>query len=54
MMIGITNANLYIALNGQGILSIDDFASLEDKDIEQLCANIRIPGGMVTIARPSM
>jgi hypothetical protein len=37
------------AVNAQGLLSIADFATLEEGDIKQLCANIRKPGVMVNI-----
>jgi hypothetical protein len=39
------------ALNAQGLMSFNAFASLKDDDIKQICANIRKPGG--TIANPN-
>jgi hypothetical protein len=39
------------ALNQQGLEGFDDFVSLTDKDIKNICANIRKPGG--TIPNPN-
>jgi hypothetical protein len=38
-------------LNDHGLLIIDNFVSLIEKDVNQMCSNIRKPGG--TINNPS-
>ena len=38
------------ALNVQGLTALTDFVSLTDKDIKNICANVRKPGG--TIVNP--
>jgi hypothetical protein len=45
--LGIANNNLRAALNNQGLTAFEDFVSLEDKDIEKICAVIRKPGGVL-------
>jgi hypothetical protein len=39
--------------NTQGLIAIDDFATLEEHDIEQMCTNLCRPGGMVNVAYPA-
>jgi hypothetical protein len=51
--IGIVDPNLQTALNGQGLLSITDFETLEEYDIESMCNNILKPGGTIQIANPA-
>jgi len=34
-------------LNEQGLTSFDDFVTLTEKDIVQICANVRRPGGVI-------
>ena len=49
--LGVTNANVRVALNNQGLQGADDFERLMDDDITTICNNCRNPGG--TIANPS-
>ena len=35
------------ALNNQGLGSFEDFATLTEKDVEKICANVRKPGGWI-------
>jgi hypothetical protein len=51
--VGITNLNVHAAINTQGLVAIDDFATLEESGIYQMCANLRWPGGMVNVANPA-
>jgi hypothetical protein len=45
--IGITTQATRAALNQQGIQSFDDFLTLTEKDISEICTNLRKPGGTV-------
>ena len=36
---------LVVANNGQGIITIDDFAPLNEKSVESLCQVLRMTGG---------
>jgi hypothetical protein len=51
--IGITNPNLRAALNGQGLLTITNFETLEERDIDSMCTNIRKPGGTIQMMNPA-
>jgi hypothetical protein len=50
--VGILAAKFCAHVNAQGLLSLGDFALLEENDIEQLCSNVCKPGGMATIRVP--
>jgi hypothetical protein len=45
--LGIDDQNTRDALNQQGIQAFDDFLTLTEKDISDICANIRKPGGTI-------
>jgi hypothetical protein len=45
--IGITVQATRTALNQQGLQSFDDFLTLTEKDISEICANLRKPGGTI-------
>jgi hypothetical protein len=45
--IGITDPQARVALNNQGLQSFFDFYTLTEKDIIEICANIRKPGGTI-------
>ena len=47
----IANAPIQAALNAQGLQNIDDFLTLMDDDIGDICTNARKPGG--TIPNPA-
>jgi hypothetical protein len=49
--LGITDGATRAALNQQGLQSFDDFLTLTEKDIEEICSNLRKPGG--TIPNPA-
>jgi hypothetical protein len=49
--LGITEAATRAALNQQGLQSFDDFLTLTEKDISEICTNLRKPGG--TIPNPA-
>jgi hypothetical protein len=51
--IGVTDPNVHTALNGQGLLAITGFETLEERNIDSICANIRKPGGMIQIVNPA-
>ena len=36
---------VFIANNGQGLITIDDFSQLNEKSVEGLCRVLRRPGG---------
>jgi hypothetical protein len=40
-------------LNAQGLVTVEDFVTLKELDIDQLCAAVHRPGGMVSIPNPS-
>ena len=42
-----------VANNGQGLITIDDFAQLYEKSVEGLCRVIRITGGKTRVG-PSL
>ena len=46
-MLLIVDAPIRDALNKQGLLSFDDFVDLTKTDIEEICTNIRKPGGQI-------
>jgi hypothetical protein len=46
-MIGIALANVWAALNDQGWRVIDNFVSLTEKDVEQICTNVRKLGDTI-------
>jgi predicted flap endonuclease-1-like 5' DNA nuclease len=50
--LGIGDQGLRDALNAQGLTSFNAVVSLKDDDIQQICSNIRKPGG--TIANPNV
>jgi hypothetical protein len=50
-MIGINDAALVTAINGQGLEGFDDFLMLTEDDIGNICTNVRKPGG--TIPNPA-
>lgn len=43
----ITTAAVRSALNVEGLQSLDDFVSLSEKDIDDICSNARKPGGLI-------
>jgi hypothetical protein len=49
--IRITAAATRAALNQQGLQSFDDFVTLLEKDITEICSNLRKPGG--TLPNPA-
>lgn len=51
-MLLITSASARTALASQGLNDYDDFLTLTEKDIADICSNIRKPGG--TIANPAL
>lgn len=44
----IADNNVRIGLVAQGLQSFDDFESLTDEDVSDICTNLRKPGGLVT------
>jgi hypothetical protein len=44
--IRIADANMRGTLTSQGLTTVDDFATLREADIDQLCAAVRRPSGM--------
>jgi hypothetical protein len=44
---GIVDPQIRVALNNQGLQSFDDFLTLSEKDLSELCSNIRKPGGTI-------
>jgi hypothetical protein len=50
--LGITDADLVAALNGQGLTLPRDFVNLTEEDVTKICNNIRKPGG--TIPNPAL
>jgi hypothetical protein len=49
--IGIHDQATRLSLNGQGLESFDDFLTFTEKEIGEMCTNVRKPGG--TIANPA-
>jgi hypothetical protein len=45
--LGIVDPPARVALNNQGLQAFDDFLTLTEKDISEICTNIRKPGGMI-------
>jgi hypothetical protein len=43
----IADPGLLAAINGQGLNDFDDFILFKDEDVQQICANIRKPGGVI-------
>jgi hypothetical protein len=46
-MIGIASADVRAALYDQGLLIMDSFVNLTDKDVDQMCTNVRKPGSTI-------
>lgn len=51
-MLLITNGTARTALSNQGLTDYDVFLTLTEKDIADICANVRKPGG--TVANPAL
>ena len=47
--LGITNEDVRVALNGQGLVSFESFVGLADDDIDTIAANVRKPGGTIPV-----
>jgi hypothetical protein len=45
--IGIVDPQTRVALNNQGHQAFEDFLTLTEKDISEICSNIRKPGGTI-------
>lgn len=46
-VIRITDGNIRQAVNDQGLVAFDDFFNLTESDVEEICSNVRKPGGMM-------
>lgn len=46
-VLGIVSPAIRAGLNEQGLTSFADFETLTEKDITQMCANVRKPGGLI-------
>lgn len=44
---GIADGNIRQAINEQGLTNFDDFFNLTETDVEEICTNVRKPGGMM-------
>lgn len=47
LVIGIQDNAVRTALRNQGLTNFDDFTTLTEEDVEEICSNVRKPGGMM-------
>jgi hypothetical protein len=40
-------------LNAQSLVTVEDFVTLKESDIDQLCSAVHRPGGMVSVPKPN-
>jgi hypothetical protein len=45
--LGIADPQLRVAINAQGLTTLDSFLNRKDEDIRQICVNIRRPGEQI-------